>query len=125
MKLTLVKILCISSALFVFGCDNAEEQQKSDPLKGDVSTTNMEEIGKSAEANSHYAVGRVTSVDSENRKIVVNLEPVPELNWPADSKSFRVSGKEDLNDLQTGDNVELYFIEVEPGNLVAHNLNER
>ena len=120
-----VKILCISSALLAYGCDNPENKDKEAPINGEVSTTNMKEIGGSTEQNTHYAVGKVVSVDNDNREILVDLEPIPTLQWPAETKSFHVPGKENLNNLQTGEVIELYFTEKEPGDYVAHNLRER
>lgn len=121
----LLKILCISTAIFVYGCDNPDIQKREVPINGEVSVTNLNEVSESAEHATHYAVGKVITVDSEARKIVVDLEPVPELNWTADTKSFQVASETDLNSLQTGEMIELHFADIGAGNYVAHKLRER
>lgn len=124
MDSVLLKTLCISIALLVSGCDDLDTQKREVPINGDVSVTNLSEIKESAESATHFAVGRVITVDSEDREIVVNLDPVPELNWPADTKSFQVAEGQDLDRIQTGEVIELYFADSGAGSYIAHKLRE-
>jgi len=126
MKRTLLNTLCIVSVIFVFGCNDSKEQFKSSPLKGDVSRTDMEEIGKSGGNSTHYAVGKVTNIDREIREMVINMEPVADLGWSASSKTLQIAEEEQgLVNINSGDKIEFYLKEVEPGRYVATNLNVR
>lgn len=125
MKLTFVKILVITSAVTLFGCDQPEDQKENNPINGEVSNTNMNEFGRSAQKSAHKAVGTVIMINKEKSQVMVDLEPVPELNWTAESIPFQVEDEEELDDIQQGDRVTLSFVEAEPGRYVAQELTER
>src|SRR3990167_9898081 len=103
MNSALLKILFISSVCIVNGCDNSEEQKVDVSLNDSVSHVDMNEFGESAEQDSHYAVGRIMTVDNPSREILVNLESVPKLHWSPEAKSFHVGEKENINKIQTGE----------------------
>lgn len=126
MKHKLLNTLIIASTISVYGCDNPQnEQQKEKLINGEVSTTDMNEVGDPTQHLTHRATGTVTLVDKENSHMVVELEPIPELNRPAESKPFQVEDVDELADIQRGDKVDLSFIEEQPGYYIALDLTER
>lgn len=49
--------------------------------------------------------GVITAINPEKRKITLNHEPIPELNWPRMTMGFSVAPEVDLNALSKDDPV--------------------
>lgn len=134
MNSTLLKVIAFSSVFAVSACDNKpEEQERQEPPQPEASTSIMNEsaqaperiMNEEAQGPEHNAQGTVSAVDRENNQVVVALDPVPELNWPADTKSFRVEDRESLDKLEQGDRVEFSFKEIAGGQYMAQDMSEQ
>lgn len=58
--------------------------------------------GKPAAATTASATGTVESVNASERKIKLNHEPIPAVNWPAMSMEFPTAASVDLTKVQPG-----------------------
>ena len=61
--------------------------------------------GKPAAATAATATGVVASVNAEQRKVKLNHEPIPAVNWPAMSMEFPTAASVDLTKVQPGSKV--------------------
>ena len=58
--------------------------------------------GKAAAATTASATGMVESVDASQRKIKLNHEQIPAVNWPAMSMEFPTAASVDLTKVKPG-----------------------
>jgi Cu(I)/Ag(I) efflux system periplasmic protein CusF len=83
-------------------------------MKGDMKGMDhkgMEKEAKKSQGQSHHAVGVVKSVDTAKGTLTVQHEPVPSMQWPAMSMTFKAQEKRMLGQLKPGAKVEFDFIQ--------------
>jgi Cu(I)/Ag(I) efflux system periplasmic protein CusF len=73
-------------------------------------TSNMQNMpgmaaGKTAPATSAAGTGTVEAVNAPQRKIKLNHEPIPAINWPAMSMEFPAAASVDLAKVKPGSKV--------------------
>lgn len=61
--------------------------------------------GKPTAATAASATGTVESVNASQRKIKLNHEPIPAVNWPAMSMEFPTAASVDLTQVKPGSKV--------------------
>jgi Cu(I)/Ag(I) efflux system membrane fusion protein len=61
------------------------------------------------------AVGRVQSVDHAERSIILDHDPIPELNWPSMTMGFLATENVDLDNLEEGAAIRFKFRQSENG----------
>src|SRR5437899_1180072 len=54
---------------------------------------------------SATATGTITALDGPGRKVTLDHEPIPAINWPAMKMEFPVAPSVDLSKVKTGDRV--------------------
>lgn len=123
MNSTFFKVAILSTVVAVSGCGKSDDQDKREnaPPQPAASASLMNETTRTSE---HNAQGTVSAIDKENNQVVVALDPVPELNWPADTKAFKVEDQDTLDKLQQGDRVEFSFKEIGGGQYLAQDMSE-
>lgn len=57
-----------------------------------------------------FGMGRIQSVDMENKKITLDHQPIPDLNMPAMSMEFSVAPDVDLSQLKAGDEIDFMVV---------------
>lgn len=68
---------------------------------------------------THIATGTVKSVDSKNETVTLDHGPVPSLNWPAMTMTFKVKDKAVLNDFAVNQKVEFEFQQLSKDNVIT------
>ncbi|WP_297797528.1 copper-binding protein [uncultured Marinobacter sp.] len=63
--------------------------------------------------------GVITAINTEKRKITLNHEPIPELNWPRMTMGFSVAPEVDMNGLKKDDSVTFTLRPAEKGQQVT------
>ncbi|MDL0432778.1 copper-binding protein [Marinobacter sp. TBZ242] len=65
------------------------------------------ETGMDAKESAGPVQGRgvITAINTENRKVTLNHEPIPELNWPRMTMGFPVAPEVNLDGLSKDDTV--------------------
>ncbi|AZT82233.1 copper-binding protein [Marinobacter sp. NP-4(2019)] len=63
--------------------------------------------------------GVITAINTEKRKVTLNHEPIPELNWPRMTMGFSVAPEVDLNGLQKNDSVAFTLTPADKGQQVT------
>ncbi|POT58297.1 copper-binding protein [Citrobacter amalonaticus] len=61
------------------------------------------------------ATGVIKAIDMENKKITIEHEPIPAMNWPAMTMRFTITPQTQQGDIKPGDKVTFHFIQ--QGNL--------
>lgn len=90
------------------------------PAKSDVfaSTITPSPVG-------HKAEGKVDSLDTKNRTISLDHDPVEALKWPAMTMEFKVANDALLKDIKPGAQVMFEFVERQPGEWVITGIKPR
>lgn len=63
--------------------------------------------------------GVITAINIEKRKVTLNHEPIPELNWPSMTMGFSVAPDVDLEGLSKDDSVAFTLTPAEKGQQVT------
>lgn len=64
-----------------------------------------------ASGKTHKASGKVTKVDASKASVTIAHGPVPSMNWPAMTMTFKAKDKSMLDKVKSGDQVEFSFTE--------------
>ena len=64
-----------------------------------------------ADAHAHHASGVVKSVNTDNGTVSIQHGPVPALNWPAMTMSFKAKDKKSLQALKPGQKIDFEFVQ--------------
>ena len=94
-------LICLAPTLAVVGQAHAQSGQGMGTMQ------NMPGMagGKAAPAVSAAANGTVEAVSASQRKIKINHEPIPAINWPAMSMEFPAAASVDLSKVKPGSKV--------------------
>lgn len=101
---------------------NAPAQQKMEGMKGmDMKSMDMKgmdtkgmDMGKKSDPGAqatHQAVGVVKKLDAKAGSVSIAHGPVPSMNWPAMTMTFKVQSPDMLKELAVGQKVQAAFIE--------------
>ena len=71
----------------------------------------MKDDRKGSAAAVHKASGKVTKVDPAQGSVTIAHGPVPSMNWPSMTMSFKAKDKAMLNKVKPGDQVEFSFVQ--------------
>lgn len=66
---------------------------------------------KKAEGTVHKASGKVTRVDPAKGSVTIAHGPVPSMNWPPMTMSFKAKDKAMLDKVKPGDQVQFSFVQ--------------
>lgn len=78
---------------------------------GDMKSMDMGKKPVAASKQTHTAKATVTKSDSKAGTVTLAHEPIPSLNWPAMSMSFKVKDKALWSKLGDGKKVEVEFVQ--------------
>src|SRR5688572_5907720 len=95
------------------GLAHAQSGMKGMDMKdGDMGMKGMDmKKGKKGDGTVHKATGKVTKVDSAQGSVTIAHGPVPSLNWPSMTMSFKAKDKAMLNKVKPGDEVQFSFVQ--------------
>lgn len=85
---------------------SALAQQKVEDMKG----MDMGKMSGSSAQTIHQAAGIVKKLDAKAGSLTLVHEPVPSMNWPAMTMTFKVQSPAMLNELAVGQKVQVAFI---------------
>jgi len=71
----------------------------------------MKKDKKASSGNVHKASGKVTRVDQAKGSVTIAHGPVPSMNWPSMTMSFKAKDKAMLNNVKPGDEVQFSFVQ--------------
>lgn len=106
----------IRAALFTFllATTAAFAQQKMDDMKGmDMGNMKGMDVDKKSSASTpatHLANATVKKVDEKASTVTLAHGPVPSLNWPAMTMSFKVKDKVLLKKLSVDKSIDVQFV---------------
>ncbi|MDR2638802.1 MAG: copper-binding protein [Helicobacteraceae bacterium] len=66
------------------------------------------------------ATGFVRLVDSESKKLTIEHDPIPSLNWPQMTMRFTYDGEQAIKGIKTGDKVKFDFVQEGRVSLIKH-----
>ena len=95
----------VVAACALVGAAHAQSGMQGMDMKMD-----KKDADKSA-SKSHHAVGTVKSVDADKGTVSIQHGPVPSMNWPAMTMSFKTKDKKGLQALKPGQKIEFDFVE--------------
>ena len=102
-----MKVAVFAVALAVatsLGVAHAQSGMKGMDMKG------MDMKDKHGAADEvHKASGKVTKVDAAKGSVTIAHGPVPSINWPSMTMSFKVKDKAMVRKVKSGDQVEFSF----------------
>lgn len=75
------------------------------PMKG----MEMKADKKEAKDTVHQATGVATRLDTD--KVTIKHEPVPSMNWPSMTMSFKVKDKAVMDKIKKGEKMQFKFVE--------------
>lgn len=78
---------------------------------GDMKSMDMGKKPAAASKQTHTAKATVTKSDSKAGTVTLAHEPIPSLNWPAMSMSFKVKDKGLWSKLADGKKVQVEFVQ--------------
>lgn len=91
--------------LAVFLASAGAAQAQSGGMKG------MDMKQEKAAGKAHKATGKVTKVDQAKGSVTIAHGPVPSMNWPSMTMTFKAKDKAMLGKVKSGDQVEFSFVE--------------
>jgi Cu(I)/Ag(I) efflux system protein CusF len=93
------------------GMDMSKSDMKGmDMSKGDMKGMDMKDMqGKSS--GTHKTAATVKSADPKAGNVTLDHGPVPSMNWPAMSMTFKVKDKAMLDQLAAGKKVDVEFVQ--------------
>lgn len=96
------------------GIAQAQSDMKGMDMKGGdmgMKGMDMKKDNKPAAGTVHKASGKVTKVDAAQGSVTIAHGPVPSMNWPSMTMSFKAKDKAMLNKVKPGDEVQFSFVQ--------------
>ena len=112
MKLTSITLATVIT--LAFGAAQAQSGMKGMDTKDGhmgMKGMDMKKDHAGASGKTHKASGKVTKVDAAKGAITIAHGPVPSMNWPSMTMTFKAKDKAVLDKVKSGDQVEFSFTE--------------
>ena len=90
----------------------AVAQMKGMDMKDDMGMKGMDmKSDKKGKSQTHKGSGTVSKVDAAKGAVTIAHGPVPSMNWPAMSMTFKVKDKKMLDKVKEGGKVDFSFVQ--------------
>ncbi|MDR2152864.1 MAG: copper-binding protein [Helicobacteraceae bacterium] len=101
MKKSLILVAALTLAPLCFGYDRGEHSH------GGRSEGHTE----ASEAQLVSATGYVRAIDAESKKLTIEHDPIPDLNWPSMTMRFAYENEGAIKGIKSGDRVKFNFVQ--------------